>query len=169
MTLDWTFQTHLLLNRAQTLAQTMKKTGCQTWSGGDGASHQQIPAAVGEAREKGLQGPGNLTFTLAQDCTRVCLLYVCDRGYGGWLSPSTGRRSGQYVTSSELRLYLHAQDHSILTRGYPSSRFFWWYRCPVNSTILVLSMLENRSIWQYERYFFYKSWQCSISNLYSYS
>ena len=77
MTLDWTFQTHLLLNRAQTLAQTMKKTGCQTWSGGDGASHQQIPAAVGEAREGGLQGPGHLTVTLAQACTRVCLLHVC--------------------------------------------------------------------------------------------
>ena len=57
---------------------------------------QQIPAAVGEAREEGLQGPGRPTVTLAQDCTRVLSLrvYVCGRGYGGWFSSSTGRRSG---------------------------------------------------------------------------
>ena len=38
-------------------------------------------------------------------------------GYVGWFSPSTGRRSGQYVTSSELRLYsdLRAQNQRLLT------------------------------------------------------
>ena len=49
--------------------------------------------------------------------------HVCGRGFGVWFSPSTGRRSGQYVTPSELCLYWHAQDHSLLTRNilvYPS-------------------------------------------------
>ena len=62
MTFDWTFQTHLLLR--QPLPARWRKHGHQTWPGGDGASHQRIPAAVGEAREAGLQGPGHPTVTL---------------------------------------------------------------------------------------------------------
>ena len=57
-----------------------------------------------------------------------CSGTLCGRGYGGWFSPSTGQRSGQYVHPvaagpSELLLYRHAQDHRLLTRdilGYPS-------------------------------------------------
>ena len=39
----------------------------------------EIPAAVGEAREEGLQGPGHpqATVTVAQACTRVRSLHVC--------------------------------------------------------------------------------------------
>ena len=40
-------------------------------------SNQQIPAAVGEAREERLQGPGHPTVALAQACTRVSSLHVC--------------------------------------------------------------------------------------------
>ena len=47
---------------------------------------------------------------------RVRSLHVCGLGYGGWFSPGTGRRSGLYVTLSELCLYRHAQDHRLLTR-----------------------------------------------------
>ena len=46
-----------------------------------------------------------------------CSGTLCGRGYGGWFSPSTGRRSGRYV-------YRHAQDHMLLTRDI---LFIWWY------------------------------------------
>ena len=65
---------------------------------------------------------------------------------------------------------------SVLTRSGPQftdqkypglSQFIWWYPWPVNPTILVLLLLENSSIWQYEHYFFGVCWRCSESNLYS--
>ena len=40
-----------------------------------------------------------LYFHSCPSCTRVTSLHVCGRGYGGWFSLSTGRRSGQYVHS----------------------------------------------------------------------
>ena len=41
------------------------------------ASYQQIPAAVGEAGDNRLQGPGHPTVSLAQACTRVSSLHIC--------------------------------------------------------------------------------------------
>ena len=48
-----------------------------------------------------------------------CSGTLCDRGYGGWFSPSTGRRSGQYVHPvgvATVTVYQHAQDQ--WTTGY---------------------------------------------------
>ena len=55
-----------------------------------------------------------------------CSGTLCGQSYGGWFSPSTGRRSGVNIdmfTPSELRLYQHAKDHRLQTQdilGYPS-------------------------------------------------
>ena len=76
MTLDGTFQTHLLPRPEQSAPNQHDKENMdgrpdQEEMDSDGASDQQIPAEVGEAREEGLQGSGSPTVTLAQDCTRV--------------------------------------------------------------------------------------------------
>ena len=94
--------------------------------GSDGASHQQIPAEVGEAREEGLQGPGSPTVTLAQDCTRVCSprrsMSVAEVMQAGFL-PALDEDRADMFTPLELHLYRHAQDHRLLSLdilGYPS-------------------------------------------------
>ena len=131
VTLDWTFQPHCHPPTSSTVSPwpaQWKKHGCQTWQGGDGASHQQIAAAVGEAWEEGLQGPGHPTITLAQACTRVCLLHVCGRGYGGWFSHSTGRRSGRHVHSLGVAPVPTCSGPQATNPGYPGlSQFIWWY------------------------------------------
>ena len=70
MTLDRTFQTHL--KHSWPLTSTMKKTWMPDLTGEDRASHQQIPAAVGEAREKGLQGQ-DLATLLSKGQLAPCL------------------------------------------------------------------------------------------------
>ena len=87
----------------------------------DGASQQQIPAAVGEAREEGLQGAGLPTVTLAQNCTRVCSP-VAEAMEGSFLT-ALDKDQAYMFTPSELRMYRHAQDHRLQSRdilGYPS-------------------------------------------------
>ena len=53
----------------------------------DGASHQQIPAEVGEAREEGLQGPGRPTVTLAQGSRVPLSMSVAEAMEAGFLRP----------------------------------------------------------------------------------
>ena len=85
-----------------------------------------IPAAVGEAREEGLQGPGHSTVTVAQACTRVRSFHVCGRGYGGWFSPSTGQRSGQYVHPVGVPPVPTRSGPKVTNQGYPGlSQFIW--------------------------------------------
>ena len=105
----------------------------------------------------------------AQGSARWASLHVCGRGFWGWFSPNTGRRSGRYVTPRKLRLYLHAQDNTRDILGYPSlfsdilvlsTRLFLTCCC---SKIAPYDRM-NRN----ERYFFGVRWQCSLSKWYSY-
>ena len=67
-----------------------RKHGCQTWCWGDygdRTSHQQIPAAVGEAREKGFKDLATLLLQLSKPepahvSTRSISVAEA-RGYGG--------------------------------------------------------------------------------------
>ena len=73
-------------------------------------------------------------------------LHVCGRGYGGWFSPSAGQRSGPYVHPVGVASVPTRSGSKVTNPGYPgSSQFTWLYPWPVNSTILVLSRLENCS------------------------
>ena len=158
-----TFQTYLLLNRPR--PARWRKHGCQTWSGGDGASHQQIPAAVGEARDGGLQGPGHLTVTLAQASTRVGSLHVCGLCRLVFSQHWTKVRPICYLVG--FAPVPTKSGPKLANPGYPVlSQLIWWYPLPVNWTILVPSLLEKRSIWPYERWLFAVRWQCShcVSN-----
>ena len=117
-----------------------RKHGCQTWCWGDygdRTSHQQIPAAVGEAREKGFKDLATLLSQLSKPepahvSTRSMSVAEA-RGYGGWFSPSTWRRSGRYVHPVVLVRVAPLPTHSgpqVTNQGYPGlSQFVWWYPC----------------------------------------
>ena len=91
------------------------------------------------------------------------VLHICGLGYGGWFSHSTGQRSGRYVHPIGVAPVQTRWGPQVTIPGYPGlSQFIWWYPWPVNSTILVLLLLENNSIEQYERYFFGVRWQNSV-------
>ena len=96
-----------------------------------------------------------------------CLWHTRHRLYGGWFSPSTGWRSGQYAHPVGVVQVPTSSGPLITNQGHPG--FVWWYSCSVNSTILVLLKLKNLSIQQYEHCFFGVRWQHNVSNLYSYT
>ena len=50
------------------------------------------------------------------------------RGYGGWFSPSTGRRSGQYVHPVRVAPVPARSGPQLTNQGYPGlSQFIWLY------------------------------------------
>ena len=79
-----------------------------------------IPAAVGEAREEGLQGPGHSTVTVAQgSASSISVAEAMEAGF----FPALDKDQANMFTPSEFLLYRHAQDQRLLTRdilGYPS-------------------------------------------------
>ena len=55
-----------------------------------------------------------------------CSGTLCDRGYGGWFSPSTGRRSGQYVQPVGVAPVPTRSGPQVTNPGYPGlSQFIW--------------------------------------------
>ena len=59
---------------------------------------------------------------------KFCFGTLCGRGYGGWFSPSTGRRSGRYVHPVGVAPVPTRSGPQVTNPGYPGlSQFIWWY------------------------------------------
>ena len=57
-----------------------------------------------------------------------CSGTLCGRGYRGWFSPSTGRRSGLYVHPVGVAPVPTRSGPQVTKPGYPGlSQFIWWY------------------------------------------
>ena len=57
-----------------------------------------------------------------------CSGTLCGWGYGGWFSPSTGRRSGRYVHPVGVAPVPTRSGPQVTNQGYPGlSQFIWWY------------------------------------------
>ena len=143
------FQTHLLRSRHP--IRTKKKTWMpdltrRRWSK---PPTNSCSCWRSKRRRASRTWPPGLTVTVAQACTRVQSLHVCGRGYGGWISPSTGQRSGRYVHPVRVAPVPTHSGPKVTNQGYPG-------------------LSENCSIRQYERCFFAVCWQGSVSKLYSY-
>ena len=130
MTLNWTFQTHLPLNRLQT--RVMKYTWMpdltrRRWSRPSANSCSCWRSKRRKAlRTRPVRPPHSYTCLSLH---KGPLAPFCGGGYGGWFSPSTGRRSGRYVRPVGVAPVLTRSGPQDTNLGYPGlSQFIWWYR-----------------------------------------
>ena len=151
--LDWAFQTHLLRSRPPT--STMKKTSMPGLTRRRWRKPSTNSCSSWRSKRRRASRTWSHYCQVAQACTRVLSLHVCARGYGGWFSPSTVRRSGQYVYLAGVAPVPTRSGSQVINQIYPGlSQFIWCYPWPVNSTILVLLLLENCFIQPNELCFF---------------